>query len=136
MSASFWFMLLPLSAILELNYFDSDFDQPNFYLPERNGNKKSKSSTKSKIEWDRKQRKALIQKQIQVNWKQNSLYLYQMKQMVKKVSTIIYYHILHSHSHNSKPSKLANLFNEKKLLAKKEGKILRITYEFWFGCEQ
>ncbi len=61
----------------------------------------------------KKQRKELREIQNQTGSKR--LYLSKMKKMVKMVSTIIYYHILHSHGQSSHPSKLANQFNQKKI---------------------
>jgi len=77
---------------------------------------------------DLKQRKGLLK--LQSKTRGNHLYLLKMKKMVKKVSTIIYYHILHSHNEQPKPSKAANLFNEKKILEEKEVKHMMIMDAF------
>mmetsp|Transcript_24571 Transcript_24571/g.24423 ORF Transcript_24571/g.24423 Transcript_24571/m.24423 type:complete len:171 (+) Transcript_24571:382-894(+) len=61
----------------------------------------------------RKERKELIS--LQSKARGQHMYLQNMKKMVKMVSTIIYYHIIHSHGQSDKPSKLANLFNQKKI---------------------
>lgn len=70
----------------------------------------NKTLLKEKI---RKERKEMINLQSKARGKR--MYLENMKKMVKMVSTIIYYHIIHSHGQSDRPSKLANLFNQKKI---------------------
>lgn len=66
----------------------------------------------------RKQRKALIKLQLKARRKKDSFYEIKMKKMIKKVSTIIYHHILHSHKYHPKASEGAMLFSEKLLKQK------------------
>lgn len=60
----------------------------------------------------REKRKELLKLQSKVRKQTDSLYLNKMKKMAKKVSTIIFHHILHSHKHIPKASEGAMLFSE------------------------
>lgn len=70
----------------------------------------------------RVKRHELILKQANARKKKDSMYMTKMKKMIKKVSTIIYHHIVHSHKHIPKASQGALLFSEQLIMQKKEQK--------------
>ena len=69
-----------------------------------------------------KMRKNLIKLHCEARNKIDNHYETKMKKIIKKISTIIYHHVLHSHKHIPKPSEGALLFSEKNITKKKETK--------------
>ena len=69
-----------------------------------------------------KMRKNLIKLHCEARNKIDNHYEVKMKKIIKKISTIIYHHVLHSHKHIPKPSEGATLFSEKLITKKKDPK--------------